>query len=197
MGEASGKNDRVTFLKLVKLFAVMFKIGSFTFGGGLVMITQMSREFAGKYGWLDDEEVVDFFAVAQSLPGVVAINASMLVGYKVAGVIGGIVAAIGSILPSFLVLLVVAVFYEGLKENPYALGALRGIKAAVIALMFNTVLKMRKGVLTGVFSWLLFALAAALCLFTDINVAFIILGGALAGLVFSFIKQKREARMND
>lgn len=183
--------------KLGKIFIIMFRIGLFTFGGGLVMIPQMSRDFADKYGWLEKEEIVDFFSVAQSLPGVVAVNASVMIGYRLAGVAGAVAAAFGAILPSLLVLIGVTIFYEAFISSPIVLGAMRGIRAAVTALLFYTALSLRKGSLTDAFCWVLFIAAAAISLFTDINVVFLLLGGALMGIVFTLVApriMKKEIR---
>lgn len=184
--------DRVK--KLATIFAVMFRIGLFTFGGGLVMIPQMARDFVEKYGWLKEEEIVDFFSVAQSLPGVVAVNASILIGYRLAGVAGGIVAALGAILPSFLVLIVVTIFYEAFITSPVVLGAMRGVRAAVTALLFYTALRLRKGALTDVFCWVLFLAAAAVALFTDVNVVLLLLGGAALGVLYTALWSRRQRK---
>jgi chromate transporter len=176
--------------KLLKIFLVMFRIGLFTFGGGLVMLPQMSREFSDKYHWLEPDEITDFFAVAQSLPGVVAVNASVLTGYRLAGAAGAAVAALGAILPSLIVIMVFTVFYQRLLTNEYLLGAMRGISAAVIALLFNTTLKLGKDSLSSALSWVLFAAAAVICLLTDISVIYVILGGAAAGLINMLVRRR-------
>lgn len=158
------------------------------------MIPQMERDFVEKYGWLKREEIVDFFSVAQSLPGVVAINASILIGSRLAGALGGIVAAFGAILPSFLVLMVVTVFYEAFVSSPVVLGAMRGIRSAVTALLFSTAVRLRKGALRDAFCWLIFIAAVALALFTSVNVVFILLGGALLGIVFTLLSKRIGGR---
>ncbi len=177
--------------KLLTIFLVMFRIGLFTFGGGLVMIPQMSRDFADRYGWIKKEELVDFFAVAQSLPGVIAVNASVLIGYRLAGVAGALAAAFGAVLPSFLVLLVVTVFYELFMHNVILLGAMRGIRAAVTALLFFTSFRLRKGSVDSVFGVALFLAAVLLVLLTSVNAMLIIAGGGLLGAAYMVLTRRR------
>ena len=182
-----------SFGKLIKIFLIMFRVGLFTFGGGLAMIPQMSRDFK-KQGWLEEEEILDVFSVAQSLPGVMAVNASVLIGYRLLGVAGAAAAALGAVLPSLLVIMGVTLVYDKFITNPYVLGALRGIRAAVVALLFSVAVKLRKNALNSIFSFLLFAAAAALAWFTKINVVFLLLGGAAAGLLYMLCFTRRGKR---
>lgn len=177
--------------QLWKIFIVMFRIGLTTFGGGLVMIPQMSREYADRLGWIRKEEILDLFAVAQSLPGVIAVNASILVGYKIAKVKGAVAAVLGAVLPSLLVLMAVAVWYERLIEHPAMLGALRAVRGCVVALLFCVALDMRKALKDRVFSAAIAAAALALALFTSVNVIWVILGGACAGLLYGGLRRGR------
>jgi len=165
----------------LKIFAVMFKIGLFTFGGGLAMLPQMSAEFAGRNKWMDEEELIDIFAVSQSLPGVIAVNAAMLVGYRRGGFKAAMTAALGSTLPSFLVLIFVTAGYQAFITNPYVAGAMVGIRAAVAGTLAATVFKLGKSTLKSAWSWGLFAVALGLT-FLTLNVVWIIIGAALAGL---------------
>ena len=178
--------------KLIKLFFVMFRVGLFTFGGGLAMIPQMGQDFSDKYGWLKKEELLDFFSVAQSLPGVMAVNASIMIGFRIAGVVGALVAALGAILPSFMVLAVVTLFYQAFISNPIALGVMHGVRAAVAALLFYTALTLRRNALTNALCWVLFVVAAAIALFTDINIIFLLLGGALTGIILTLTRRKPD-----
>jgi chromate transporter len=165
----------------VRVFWVMFRIGLFTFGGGLAMLPQMSAEFVERRKWMKQEEMVDIFAVAQSLPGVVAVNASMLVGYRLGGQKCALVSALGSTLPSFLVLIFVSLGYQAFITNQYVAGAMVGIRAAVTGILAATVIKLGKAALKNVFSWVLFGTAMALT-FISVNPIWIILGGLAVGL---------------
>lgn len=178
--------------KYWKIFTVMFRIGLFTFGGGLAMLPQMSRDFVERRGWINESDIVDIFAVAQSLPGVVAINTSVLVGYRIARLPGAIIAAVGSTLPSLLVLSLVTVVYDAFVTNPYVGGALIGIRAAVTGILLTTVLKLAYKPLQNVWGVCLFLAALALSLFTDINVIWILLGAMLTGLLRYFWNRNRK-----
>lgn len=180
--------------QLLKIFLVMFKIGATTFGGGLVMIPQMSRDYVDRYHWISEEDILDLFAVAQSLPGVIAVNASILVGYKIAKVKGALAAVLGAVLPSLMVLAAVAVFYDLFITHPAVLGALRAVRATVVALLFSAAFGMgKKALVDRWFSIALAVTALVLAIFTPVNVIFILLGGALAGLVYGYLRGGKPA----
>lgn len=181
--------------RLGSIFLTTFRVGLFTFGGGLSMLPMMQHEFVERRGWVDDAHIADVFAVAQSLPGVLAVNTSVLLGYRMAGSLGSLVAALGSVLPSFLVLCVVSVFYNAFIANPYVAGAMRGLQGAVMALLLSALFGIRKVSLTDWFGWLLFpaALGAAL-FFPSLNVIYLLLGGGALGFLFYFRRLKREVK---
>lgn len=119
------------------LFLTFAKIGAFTFGGGWAMIAIMEREIVDKHGWLTREEFMDQLAVAQSMPGILAVNIAVAVGDKIAGTRGTVVSALGTILPSFLIILAIAIFLtpDMIKNNPTLAAIFRGIRPAVVALI--------------------------------------------------------------
>lgn len=120
---------------VLSLFLTFFRIGSFTFGGGYAMLSLIERDVVECKRWLSHDEFIDLFAVAQSLPGVFAVNIAIFVGYRLARKKGGIVAALGTILPSFLIILLLAITFESIKENPHIIALMRGIRPAVVALI--------------------------------------------------------------
>ena len=132
----------MTFLEL---FWAFFKIGAFTFGGGLAMIPLMQGEVRA-HEWLSDTEFINFVAVSESTPGPIAVNMATYVGCEVAGILGGICATTGVVLPSFLIILLIAKSYERFRENRLVKGALSGLKAAVIGLIASAVLSVGKTV---------------------------------------------------
>lgn len=168
---------------LLRIFLVTFKIGAFTFGGGYAMIPFMQDEFVDKYHWIEEKDIVDVFAVAQSLPGVIAVNSSLLIGYKIAGLLGGLTAVLGVILPSLFILSVITLFYNAFITNPFVAGALRGISAAVVALMLSAVLRLRKQSLPDTGAWLLASLALGISILSRVSAVYIILGGGMVGLL--------------
>lgn len=119
------------------LFLTFAKIGAFTFGGGWAMIAIMEREIVDNHGWLTKEEFMDQLAVAQSMPGILAVNISVAVGDKIAGTRGTVVSALGTIMPSFLIILAIAIFLtpDIIKNNPTVAAVFRGIRPAVVALI--------------------------------------------------------------
>lgn len=131
---------------LFQLFTTFFKIGCFTFGGGWAMISIIEREIVDKHRWINREEFLDLLAVAQSLPGILAVNISVAVGDRVRGRIGSISSALGTILPSFLIILAIAIFLtpETINGNPVLVKIFKGIRPAVVALIVAPVLTSAK-----------------------------------------------------
>lgn len=120
---------------LFRLFRTFFKIGLFTIGGGYAMIPLIEDEVVHRSKWIDREDFVDLLATAQSVPGVFAVNMSVYIGYKLRGLVGSIFAALGTVLPSFLIILFIALFFQQFKEIPWVENAFRGIRPAVVALI--------------------------------------------------------------
>ncbi|MDE7024580.1 MAG: chromate transporter, partial [Paramuribaculum sp.] len=131
---------------LLQLFLSFFKIGAFTFGGGWAMISIIEREIVDKYHWLERDEFLDLLAVAQSLPGILAVNISVAVGDKLRGVKGSLCAALGTILPSFIMILAIAIFLtpDMIKNNEVLSAVFKGIRPAVVALIVAPVLSAAK-----------------------------------------------------
>ncbi|MDE6288372.1 MAG: chromate transporter [Muribaculaceae bacterium] len=128
--------------QLWQLFATFFKIGAFTFGGGWAMISIIQREIVERHAWIDKEEFLDLLAVAQSLPGILAVNISVAVGDKLRSLLGSSIAALGTILPSFLIILAIAIFLtpDLITNNPVLSAIFRGIRPAVVALIVAPVI---------------------------------------------------------
>lgn len=120
---------------ILQLFTIFFKIGAFTIGGGYAMIPLIEAEIVTKKGWVTKEDFLDLLAIAQSAPGVFAVNIAIFIGYRLRGVRGCLVTALGAILPSFLIILCIALFFLRFKENPTVEAIFRGIRPAVVALI--------------------------------------------------------------
>jgi chromate transporter len=180
--------------KLVSLFWVMFKIGAFTFGGGMAMIPQMTHELTEKKKWLANGELIDLLSVCQSMPGVLAVNAAYLIGFRVAGWPGAFFGVFGAVLPSFFIMLAVTLLYENVIESPYVLGAMRGVRAAVTGLLLATVMRLRPDSVKNILGWLLFITAAALMLFTSLSAMWVIFGGLLTGFAALVWELRRKRR---
>lgn len=126
------KKEPVSFWSI---FLTFVRIGAFTFGGGHAMLPLIRRDIVEKKGWVTEEEFIDLFAIAQSLPGVFAVNISMFLGFRLRKTMGAIVAATGATLPSFLIILLLALFFEQVKSNPVVASVMNGIRPAVVAMI--------------------------------------------------------------
>ena len=128
--------------KYVELFISTFYLSAFTFGGGYVIIPLMREKFADELGWIKSEEMLDLAAIAQSSPGAVAVNAAILVGYRVAGFPGVLISIIGTILPPFIILTIISFFYTAFRTNPVVNAVLQAMQAGIAAVIFNVVFSM-------------------------------------------------------
>jgi len=186
------KGTRPGFRELASMFFSFFKIGAFTIGGGYAMLPLMEQEFVERKKWVDGAEIVDIFAVAQSLPGVIAINTSIFIGYKVDRIRGALVAALGVILPSFLSILVIAMVLLEFQENPWVQRAFAGVRAGVTALILLAGIKLGKGILKNRVTWI-FAIGSFIALvILDIPAAAVILISAVLGLGLTYLARKRR-----
>jgi len=174
----------------ISLFKTFFKIGAFTFGGGYAMIPLIEEEIVDKKGWIEREEIMDLFAIAQSIPGAIAINTATLVGYKKAGKRGGICATFGVILPSFIIISIIAAFFASFAHLPLVHAIFMGINGAVVLLILKAALKMTRLAVVDVLSGLSMLMTVLMILFTSINPIIMILAGASIGLIRYFIEKK-------
>ena len=175
---------------LLQLFLSFFKIGAFTFGGGWAMISIIEKEIVDKHQWIGREEFLDLLAVAQSLPGILAVNISVAVGDKLRGRSGSVCAALGTILPSFLIILAIAIFLtpDIIKDNPIVSRIFMGIRPAVVALIVAPVISAAK---SAKINWktAFIPIAVALLIWTKWPVVsnpiiYIVLGGAVGIFVY-------------
>lgn len=180
----------------LQLFTTFFKIGAFTFGGGWAMISLIEREIVDKYHWIKREDFLDLIAVAQSLPGIIAVNIAATVGDKVKGNKGSIIAALGTILPSFIIILAIAIFLtpDIIKNNRVISSIFMGIRPAVVALIVAPVLTSAKAAgITLKTVWI--PLVVALMISIDVGfvsnpILYILLGG-LGGFLFWWIPTRK------
>ena len=181
---------------LRKLFFSTLYISSFTFGGGFVIITFMKRKFVDELHWIDEQEMLDLAALAQSSPGAIAVNAAILVGWRVAGMAGMAVAVIGTILPPMVILSVISFFYAAFASNLYVALILKGMQAGVAAVILDVVCSLGSKVLKERSFLNAFILSAAFVatFFCGINVVYIILCAAAAGICKELWRRREERR---
>jgi len=172
-------------------FLTFFKIGSFTLGGGYAMIPLIEREVVDKKQWLDRREFLDVIALSQSAPGVFAMNMAIFIGYKLKGVKGSIITGLATILPSFITILTIAIFFVSFKDNETVIKVFKGIRPAVVALIAVPVLTTAKSagityktivipIVTAVLVWLL-----------HVSPIYIVIVAATAGVIYQLVKKKR------
>lgn len=181
---------------LIKLFLSTLYISAFTFGGGFVIVTFMKRKFVDELHWIDEDEMLDMAALAQSSPGAIAVNAAIMVGWRVGGFAGMLTAVLGTILPPMAILSVISFIYAEFAANPFVAGALKGMQAGVAAVIFDVVCDLGAKVFRLKKPSYLVVMAAAFAAtwFFHINVVFIILGAAAVGIVMEIISHRKGAR---
>lgn len=181
---------------LLTLFFSMLSISAFTFGGGFVIVTLMKQKFVDKLHWLDETEMLDMTAIAQSSPGAIAVNAAILVGWRTAGFAGMLAAVAGTILSPIVILSVISLFYEAFAANRYVALVLRGMQAGVAAVILSVVVDLGGKVLKqrSALPIALMALAFAATTLLDVNVVFIILAAALVGAAAALCARKGAAK---
>lgn len=177
---------------LLKLFTTFFKIGLFTFGGGYAMIPLIEREVIEKKRWVEKKDFLDMLVLAQSTPGPIAVNTSVFVGYKTAGTKGAIAATLGTILPSFIVILLLALFFVEVRDNIYVDAAFRAMRPAVVALIVAPLLGLVKGM-----KWYLMAVAAAVAVavwYFGVSPIYFIAAGVFVGVVIAVANGRKGVK---
>ncbi|OKL37484.1 chromate transporter [Domibacillus mangrovi] len=175
---------------LFEIFLTFFKIAPITFGGGYAMIPVIEREAVEKKEWLKQEEVTDLFALAGSIPGAIAINSATFIGYRIAGVAGALAATIGVMIPTFVIVVCLSIFYLYFQDHPKVEAAFEGIRPAVVALIVFAAYKMRKGAVVDKTTFVVAASSVLLLLFLHVHPAIMIALGAATGILLIGLKDK-------
>ena len=171
--------------KLLQLFLAFARVGVMTFGGGYAMIPILEREIVDREGWATGEELMDYYAVGQCTPGVIAVNTATFIGYKVAGIPGGIFATLGVVFPSVVIITVIAGVLTHFADIPAVQSAFAAVRVCVCVLIFNAVVKLWKGAVKDKAALVLFLLVFILSIFLKISPVFYVLFCAAAGIVFT------------
>ena len=175
-----------------KLFLIFAKIGAFTIGGGVAMIPLIEREIVHKHKWIADEDFLDIISIAQSAPGLIAVNVSIFVGHKIAGLKGSIVATLGSIMPPFIIILLVAAVFTTFKDNTVVQAIFKGIRPAVVALIAAPVIRMA---IKNRLNWVTGSIAVAatvLIAFLKISPVWVIIAAITGGIILAFSRQEQK-----
>ena len=178
--------------ELLVLYLAFVKIGAFTFGGGLAMMPIMQRELIEKRGWVTEDELIDYFAIGQSTPGIIAVNVATFIGYKKLGWLGGIIGTIGVVTPSWVIIMLLAGAISSVDQYPLAQKALKGINVAVAALLTSVIVKFSKKTIKNIWNALFMLLAFALIYFFKVQSVWIILTSLIIGCLLTLYKQKKQ-----
>lgn len=183
------------FKKALLVFWSFFKIGLFTFGGGYAMISVISAELVERRKWITQEDMTDMLIISEMTPGAIAVNSATFVGYRVAGVLGGILGTLGVVLPSLIIITVLSFFVHYLEEVAWLAAAFKGIQAVVVVLIVNAMVKFFKQLDKNWQSYLIAAAALIVTLLTDFNVIFLILAGGIYGIVYTLARDARKKKL--
>ncbi|MBO6282217.1 MAG: chromate transporter [Alphaproteobacteria bacterium] len=175
---------------LWKIFAVFFKMGLFTFGGGYAMLPILKSEVADKYKWVSEEELLNYYSIGQCTPGMIAVNAASFIGYKLRKLSGLIAATMGVIAPSIIIILLLALILRQYMDNQYVQQAFGGIRISVTALIINTVADMWKKGVKRVRDYLVFAVALILLVWCHLSAIVIVLLAAGSAFIPDFGSKK-------
>ena len=173
---------------LWELFIAFFKIGAFTFGGGYAMLPLIEREIVEKRNYATSEEIMDYFAIGQCTPGVIAVNTATFVGHKKAGVKGAAAATLGVVLPSVIIITLLAMCLSFIYDYPVVQNVLSGIRVAVAVLIFNAVFSMFKKGCKDLFGIILAAVSFVIFVFLPVSPVIMVVAGVVLGISFTKIK---------
>ena len=179
---------------LFDLFITFAKIGVMTFGGGYAMLPILQRELVENKGWTTEEDIADYFAIGQCTPGIIAINTATFVGTKQKGIIGGIIASLGMVFPSLVIITLIATVLTTFSELEVVKHAFAGIRVAVCVLIFNSVLKLMKSAIKDYYALFIFIGIFLVALFTSISTVWLIVASAVLGIVINTVIKKKGGK---
>ena len=184
------------FISALRLFAIFFKIGLFSFGGGYAMFTMIEREVVEKHKYLTHDELMDVFAIAESTPGAVAVNTATFVGTKTAGIFGGLLATFGLMLPSLIIIMALSYAIGAVRDNKWVTYLFQGIRAGVLVLIAKAVISFVRNMRKSWFDLVLLVSAFAVAFLTEVSVIYIIIGTIviciLSMVITNAIKKKKS-----
>ena len=169
--------------ELFDLFWTFCKIGALTFGGGYAMLPLIQREIVENKKWSTEKEILDYYAVGQCTPGVIAVNTATFIGYKLRGIMGGIVATLGVIFPSIVIILIIATFLQNFADLAIVQSAFAGIRVAVVALIITTVVKLIKSSIKDYLGVIIAIIAFVISAFIGLSPVYVVIAAALTGFI--------------
>ncbi|MFW5981612.1 MAG: chromate transporter [Halanaerobiaceae bacterium] len=178
--------------KIWELFIIFCRIGGFTFGGGYAMLPIIQKELAEDRGWASEEEIIDYYAIGQCTPGIIAINTATMIGYTQKGIAGAIAATAGMVFPSIVIITIIATFFHRFQEYQTVQHAFAGIQIAVVALILQIVTKMWKSSVKDYFGVIVFFIGFMILAFLRLSPIVVIVSSAVAGII---VQSKRTAKL--
>lgn len=188
---------KATMKELFDLFVTFAKIGGFTFGGGYAMLPILQREVVEKRGWATEEELMDYYAIGQCTPGIIAVNTATFIGYKFKGIIGGIVATLGCIAPSIVIITIITACLQNFASYPVVQHALSGIRICVCALIIQAIIKLGKKSIVDYPTATIALAVLLLSLFTKVTAVILVIGAAILGIIFQLIMNKNKLKEDE
>ncbi|MCR5289157.1 MAG: chromate transporter [Treponema sp.] len=182
---------------LVDLYVTFAKIGSVTFGGGVAMLPILERELIDKKKWMTSDEMLDYYAISQSTPGIIAVNVATFIGHKQAGTLGGIVATMGIVTPSLVIISLIAHFIGAINHIAWVRKGLMGINIGVAANLTYATINMSKKTVKNILGAFLFIAAFILIFFLKVSTIYVIFGAAAIGIVYALITGSLELKKQD
>lgn len=178
------------------LFSSTFLLSAFTFGGGYVIVPLMRKKFVDQLKWIEEEEMLNMIAIAQSSPGAIAVNAAIMVGYKVAGFWGAIISTLGTTLPPLITLTIISFFYHEFRDSRYISAMLKGMQAGIAAIITDVVFSLSKNIIMKkqLLSILMMVAAFVAVYFFNVNVIIVILISGLIGAFTAIYQRKNDGR---
>ena len=186
--------------KLIKLLLVFMQLGVCTFGGGYAMLPMLQKEIVEKFGWVTEDELMDYYAIGQVTPGIIAVNVATFIGFNKQGILGGIVATAGVVSPSVIIITVIAFFLETFSEIIWVQKALKGINVAVAALLTSILWKFIKGATkywNKIIGFILVVISFVLLVFLKLPSPIVIIGGAIFGIITHVISSSKSMKIKE
>ncbi len=177
--------------ELMNLFWTFCRIGGLTFGGGYAMLPMLQKEVVETHKWATEQELLDYYAVGQATPGIIAVNTATFIGYKEKGILGAIFATSGVVFPALIIIMSIAGFIDSFSDSNIVQHAFSGIRVAVGVLILNALVKMVKGSVKDILGIILFVATFIISIVFNISVVYIVVASALIGIISDFINRKR------
>ena len=177
--------------ELMNLFWSFCRIGGLTFGGGYAMLPMLQKEVVETHKWATEQELLDYYAVGQATPGVIAVNTATFIGYKEKGILGAIFATSGVVFPALIIIMSIAGFIDSFSDSNIVQHAFSGIRVAVGVLILNALVNLVKGSVKDILGIILFVATFIISIFFNISVVYLVVASALIGIISDFINRKR------